>query len=85
MKINVIGMVIQWGMTFTDNNINMFGSTCFSEELIMFYSNTIEQLFLFVEHLDQLELCLPYRKNKTSLTFDILAFYPKERHFIPVI
>ena len=26
----------------------------------MFYLNTIEQLFLFVEQLDQLEICLPY-------------------------
>ena len=26
----------------------------------MFYLNTIEQLFLFVEQLDQLEVCLPY-------------------------
>ena len=28
----------------------------------MFYLNTIEQLFLFVEQLDQLEVCLPYSK-----------------------
>ena len=26
----------------------------------MFYLNTIEQLFLFVEQLDQLEVCLPF-------------------------
>ena len=26
----------------------------------MFYLNTIEQLFLLVEQLDQLEVCLPY-------------------------
>ena len=26
----------------------------------MFYLNTIEQLFLLVELLDQLEVCLPY-------------------------
>ena len=28
----------------------------------MFYLNTIEQLFLFVEQLDQLEVCLPYNR-----------------------
>ena len=28
----------------------------------MFYLNTIEQLFLFVEQLDQLEICLPYSR-----------------------
>ena len=36
----------------------------------MFYLNTIEQSFLFVEPLDQLEVCLPYCRwnlNKTSL------------------
>ena len=26
----------------------------------VFYLNTIEQLFLFIEQLDQLEVCLPY-------------------------
>ena len=26
----------------------------------LFYLNTIEQLFLFVEQFDQLEICLPY-------------------------
>ena len=28
----------------------------------MFYLNTIDQLFLFVEQLDQLEVCLPYSR-----------------------
>ena len=28
-------------------------------DLEMFYLNTIDQLFLFVEQLDQLEVCLP--------------------------
>ena len=28
----------------------------------MFYLNTIEQLFLFVEQLDQLEVCLPHSR-----------------------
>ena len=31
-------------------------------KLEMFYLNTIEQLFLFVEQLDQLEVCLPYSR-----------------------
>ena len=30
--------------------------------LEMFYLNTIEQLFLFVEQLFQLEVCLPYSR-----------------------
>ena len=29
-------------------------------KLEMFYLNTIKQLFLLVEQLDQLEVCLPY-------------------------
>ena len=33
----------------------------------MFYLNTIEQLFLFVEQLDQLEVCLPYIKLLTGI------------------
>ena len=28
----------------------------------MFYLNTFEQLFLFVEQVDQLEVCLPYSR-----------------------
>jgi len=28
----------------------------------MFYLNTIEQLFLFAEQKDQLEVCLPYSR-----------------------
>ena len=28
----------------------------------MLYLNTIEQLFLFVEQLDQLEVCIPYSR-----------------------
>ena len=45
----------------------------------MFYLNTIKQLFLFIEQLDQLEVCLPYSRllfqnlrwnsNKTCLGF----------------
>ena len=30
--------------------------------LEMFYLSNIEQLFLFVEQLDQLEVCLPYSR-----------------------
>ena len=33
----------------------------------MFYLNTIEQLFLFNEQLDQLEVCLPYSRLLTGI------------------
>ena len=33
----------------------------------MFYLNTIEQLLIFVEHLDQLEVCLPYSSLLTGI------------------
>ena len=37
-------------------------------QLEMFYLNTIEQLFLFVEQLDQFsEVCLPYSRLKTGI------------------
>ena len=39
----------------------------------MFYLNTIEQLFLFVEKLDQLEVCLPYSRLLTGIP--ILAVF----------
>ena len=35
--------------------------------LEMFYLNTIEQLFLIVEQLDQLEVCLPYSRLLTGI------------------
>ena len=35
----------------------------------MFYLNTIELLFLFVELLDQLEVCLPYSNLSLSLEY----------------
>ena len=35
----------------------------------MFYLNTIEQLFLFVEQLDQLEVCLPYSRLLAGIPF----------------
>ena len=38
-----------------------------SKQLEMFYLNTIEQLFLFVEQLDQLEVCLPYSRLLTGI------------------
>ena len=57
----------------------------------MFYLNTIEQLFLFVEHLFQLKVCLPgllagipilavfknlrWNSNKTSLIVTIILFF----------
>ena len=33
----------------------------------MFYLNNIEQLFLFVEQLDHLEVCLPYSRLLTGI------------------
>ena len=35
--------------------------------LEMFYLNTIEQLFLFVEQLDQIEVCLSYSRHLTGI------------------
>ena len=43
----------------------------------MFYLNTIEQLFLFVEQLDQLEVCLPYIRLLTGIP--ILAVFQNLR------
>ena len=43
------------------------------KDLEMFYLNTIEQLFLFVEQLDQLEICLPYSWLLTGIP--ILAVF----------
>ena len=33
----------------------------------MFYLNTIEKVFLFVEQLDQLEVCLPHSRLLTGI------------------
>ena len=38
-----------------------------TKEIEMFYLNTIEQLFLFVEQLYQLEVCLPYSRLLTGI------------------
>ena len=43
----------------------------------MFYLNTTEQLFLFVEQLDQLQVCLPYSRLLTGIT--ILAVFQNLR------
>ena len=43
----------------------------------MFYLNTIEQLFRFVEQLDQLEVWLPYGKLLTGIL--ILAVFQNLR------
>ena len=43
----------------------------------MFYLNTIEQLFLFVEQLDQLEVCLPFSRLLAGLS--ILAVFQNLR------
>ena len=39
----------------------------FQSSAEMFYLNTIEQLFLFVEQLDQLEVCLPDSRLLTGI------------------
>ena len=46
-------------------------------EVEMFYLNTIEQLFLFVEQLDQLEVYLPYSRLLTGIP--ILAVFQNLR------
>ena len=43
----------------------------------MFYMNTIEQLFLFDEQLDQLEVCLPYSRILTGI--QLLAVFQNLR------
>ena len=43
----------------------------------MFYLNTIEQLFLFVEQVDQLEVCLPDSRLLTGIP--ILAVFQNLR------
>ena len=43
----------------------------------MFYLNTIEQLFLFDEQLDQLEVCLPYSRILTGI--QLLAVFQNLR------
>ena len=48
-----------------------------NKKLEMFYLNAIEQLFLFVEQLDQLEVCLHYSRLLTGIP--ILALFQKLR------
>ena len=43
----------------------------------MFYLNTIEHLLLFVEHLDQLEVCLPYCRLLTGIPITNTGGIPK--------
>ena len=43
----------------------------------MFYLNTIEHLFLLVEQLDQLEVCLPYSRLLAGIS--ILAVFQNLR------
>ena len=40
----------------------------------MFYFNIIEHLFLFVEQLDQLEVCLPYSRLLTGIPILLIVF-----------
>ena len=49
----------------------------FISYLEMFYLNTIEQVFLFVEQLDQLEVCLPYSRFLAGIP--ILAIFQNLR------
>ena len=48
-----------------------------TKKVEMFYLNTIEQLFLFVEQLDQFEVCLPYSRLLTGIP--ILAVFQSLR------
>ena len=43
----------------------------------MFYLNTIEQLFLFVEQLDQSEVCLPYSRLLAGISILAAGGIPK--------
>ena len=43
----------------------------------MFYLNTIEQVFLLIEQLDQLDVCLPYSRLLTGIP--ILAVFQNSR------
>ena len=66
-----------WGIL---NNIvkNTIQTTLDIEKILeVFYLNTIEQLFLFVEKLDQLEVCLPYIRLLTGIP--ILAVFQNLR------
>ena len=54
-----------------------YGTKIESFPFPIFYLNIIEQLFLFVEQLVQLEVCLPYSKLLTGI--QILAVFQKLR------
>ena len=45
--------------------------------LEMFYLNTIEQLFLFVEQIDQLEVCLPCSRLPAGIPILVAVGIPK--------
>ena len=46
-------------------------------DIEMFYLNTVEQLFLFVEQLDHLEVCLPHTRLLTCNWNTITGSIPK--------
>ena len=46
----------------------------------MFYLNTMEQLFLFVEQFDQLEVCLPYSRLLAGIPI-LVWWYSKKVEF----
>ena len=56
---------------------NLWKAAYFRLCLEMFYLNTIELLFLFVEQLDQLEVCLPHSRLLTGIP--ILAVFQNLR------
>ena len=61
--------------TRKNKGIDFFLDLCaFDNE--MFYLNTIEQLFLFVEQLDQIEVCLPYKMAKFELILIVFERLP---------
>ena len=63
--------------SYQPNSFCYFSLDIFVYNLELFYLNTIEQLFLFVEQLDQLEVCLPESRLLTGIP--ILAVFQNLR------
>ena len=70
-----------WHLARRQLVVTLFGRLCmsllFHFYVEMFYLNTIEQLFLFVEQLDQLKVCLPYSRLLAGI--QILAVFQNLR------
>ena len=47
--------------------VSQYNQELYLIELEMFYLNTIKQLFIFVQQLDQSEVCLPYSRLLTGI------------------